>query len=650
MAEGAMLDLDRVEVLKGPQGTLFGENSTGGAINYIAAKPTEALKAGGDLSYGRFNDVDLQGFISGPIADTVTARLAVRHESADGWQRSLTRPGDTLGDRDFTNGRLLVDWTPSDVVHFELNVSGWHDGSETQASQFEAFTPSQPLRVPQNTSVFAALLNAPKAPDDSRAADWDPNTDYHRDDNFYLTALRGDWTVTDGITLTSITAYSHYTADTPVDADGTAFSNLEINKSGLLTSFSQELRFAGSTGPLKWMIGGNYQNEVANETDTDVFNSTNVFIGPDVFPDGRFIDDQNVETKSVFGSLDYNLTDTLTAQLSARYSKQDRDFRGCFADTGDGRSSAALGLLSTELSGSPTIVAPGRCVTLSSVTFKPLPIVRSTLNQHNVPWQASLSWKPDSEMQIYANITKGYKAGSYSVPAAVLDTQLDPVTQESVLSYEAGFKTFFFDRKVQLSSAAFYYDYRNKQSDGYVLNPIFGPLQQLINIPKSRLYGAELEATVRPSQNWRVAGGVTYLNSKVQANPAAPAEARDPLGQSVTYVGEQFPDTPRWLAVIDAEYSFPITGEIGAFAGGTLTYRDDTNAAFGASPLFKLDGYALLDLRAGVESEDGTWRAELYGRNITDKYYSTNVSRNIDTVARVAGMPATYGISLSYRY
>ncbi len=140
------------------------------------------------------------------------------------------------------------------------------------------------------------------------------------------------------MTLTSITAYSHYTADTPLDADGTSFPNLDIHKAGLLTSFSEELRLSGSVESFKWMIGGSYQNEVANETDSDIFRSSNVFIGPFIFPDGRFIDNQNIETKSIFGSLDYQLTDAVTAQISLRYSDQKRDFKGCYADFGDGLS------------------------------------------------------------------------------------------------------------------------------------------------------------------------------------------------------------------------------------------------------------------------------------------------------------------------
>ena len=648
MTRGALLDVERVEVLKGPQGTLFGENSTGGAVNYIAAKPTKDFAAGADISYGRFSDATEQGYVSGPIAEGLTARLSAQLENANAWQQSNSRPGDTLGKKDFANGRLLLDWDPIGGLGIELNLSGWRDRSDTQAAQFQAFTPSAPP-APINAPVYAALENYPASPSTPRAADWDAGTRYRVDNNFYLASLRGDWVFAPDFTLSAISAYSHYKAQTPLDADGTAYTDLNIDKNGLLTSLFQELRLAYSGDSAKWMLGANYQKDRIQETDTDIFYSTNVSVGPYYFPGGRFIDDEDVKTASVFGSLDYKLMDTLTAQVSVRYSDQKRAFDGCFADLGNGAAAAALGLLSTVLSGTPTVAAPGSCLTLSTVTFKPLPIVASNLDQNNVPWRLSLDWKANSDTMLYTSVTKGFKAGSYSVPAAVLATQLNPVTQESVLSYEVGFKSWLFGSRAQISGATFYYDYRNKQLDGIVLNPIFGPLQQLINIPKSRLVGSELEMTLRPWEPLRLSGGVTYLDSRVSENPLPPAQPRDPLGTLVNFIGESYPNTPRWLGVADTEYSFPLW-DLKGFVGSTSTYRSKTYAAFGELPLFRMDGYAVLDARLGVQSTTGKWRAQLYGRNVTNKYYWTGVSRNIDTVVRFAGMPATYGIEASYRY
>jgi iron complex outermembrane receptor protein len=175
----------------------------------------------------------------------------------------------------------------------------------------------------------------------------------------------------------------------------------------------------------------------------------------------------------------------------------------------------------------------------------------------------------------------------------------------------------------------------------------FRNLPKLVNIPKSRVVGAELSATLRPFNGLTVTGGVTYVNSKVRKDPPSPY---DPFGNLVSFVGESFPNTPKWQAVGDAEYRFPLHSGLTAFLGGSVTYRTSAQAAFGNLPDFVIPAYALVDLRAGIESSEGKWRAQIWGRNVTNKFYLTNIDQQIDSLVRYAGMPATYGITLSFRY
>ncbi|HEX7823069.1 MAG TPA: TonB-dependent receptor [Sphingobium sp.] len=661
MARGATLDLERVEVLKGPQGTLFGQNSTGGAVNYIAAKPTDHFDAGIDVEYGRFNTVNAEAFVSGPLSETLKARFAVRSERGDDWQRGYVSY-ETLGKKKFLNGRAIIDWTPSSALHVVLMATGWEDKSDVQQPQFVSFrTPdfaptARPIPFPSDTF--------PAAPNDNRAAAWDPDYNYSQNSSFYQFALHADLSLSDTTTLSAITAYSHYRTRVPIDVDATIYTIDRVVTSGRISSFSQELRLNGELGHFRWMVGGNYGSDrvVESELVDPVISSSN-FIGPFTFTSVDNRTDQKIRTASGFGSLDFDISDRLTLQGSVRYTDQDRRFSGCNYDTGGGDLSNALAFLSSIVTGSPQTIAPGACIVLSPDTFRPVPegIVNKRLKEDNVAWRASLNFKPQQGLLFYANVTKGYKAGGFPNVYAITSDSLNAIKQESVLAYELGSKADLFDHKVQLTGAAFYYDYRNKQLLGSYNNSVFGVNPQLVSLPKSRVIGAELNINARPISGLTLNVGGTYLNTKVQRDSPLPV---GPFGNQGSYIGNRFPFTPKWQALADIQYEFPATGTLNAFVGGNFTVRSNASTALfvgdGIAPrdgvsFSKLDsalvvkGYALVDLRAGVETIDGKMRFELWGRNVFNQFYTTNAQRSGDTVYRFAGNPATYGIRLRYR-
>lgn len=637
--EGVTLDLERLEALKGPQGTLFGENSTGGAINYIAAKPTQTPHAGASLTYGRFNEVDAEGFVSGPISDTLTARVSGRYERRDDWQYSYTR-NDTLGQRDFFTGRALLDWKPTEHLRFELGVNGWRNKSDTQAAQYLGYAPTT---VPGRAEQAAALPGYPLAPLNIRAADWDAGADLTRNDSFYQVSLRGDADVSDRVTLTSVTAYMRLQADTPTDQDGTAFQDLYYRRLVSLKTFYQELRGSGDFGPLRLTLGGNVQIDRTSEDQETQSLGSNQRVGPFLFTGFSLNNRQRFDTYAGFAAADYKLTSTLTAQGSVRYTRQDHDYSGCLADRNGGLATA-FGFLSTMLSGSPTTIPVGSCVTLGP-NGKPSGEINEKLDQDNTSWRVGLNWKPNSDTLLYANVTKGYKSGSFPLVPAIRATQLVPVVQESVVAYESGFKLSLMERRLSLTGAGFYYDYDNKQILGFINTGVpFGNLPGLVNIPRSSVRGGEVELVATPVRALRLSAGVTYVDSRVDSHFLTP----DPFGGIPDIKGEAFPSTPKWQALADAEYGFQLSDELRAFVGGGLRYRSSTYAAVGLSPSFRIDSYALLDLRAGVEK--GPVRLEVFGRNVTDKRYVTQATHIIDTVTQFTGMPATYGVTVSYRY
>jgi iron complex outermembrane receptor protein len=636
---GASLDLERVEVLKGPQGTLFGQNSTGGAINYIAAKPTASLSAGTELTYGRFNELDAQGYLSGPITDDIKARVSVRTEQRGNWQESETRD-DGLGHRNFTVGRLLLDAAPTDRLKFELNVNGWVNKSDSQAAQFVRFAPATPAAAGGNTILFPALAVYQAAPKDARIADWDPDTRYRSNDSFFQSSLRGDYKLLEHLTLTSITAYSNFDQHAPIDADGTAVEDFNLILNTHVRSLSQELRMTGtsSAGRIRWMLGGNYADDRTSDDQNGSTKSSEV--GVFGLTSSNFINSnhQHVETAAAFGSLDFDLTRKLTLQGSLRYTNSRNHFNGCVRGN-DNTFAPAFGRAFG------VSILPNGCVTIDDVkgTFQP-GIVRETLDENNLSWRVSLNYKLAADSLLYANLTKGYKAGTFPTVAGVFASQDIPVRQESVLAYEVGFKASLFRHKAQLSGAAFFYDYKNKQQIGYILSPLFGPNPGEISIPKSRVYGLELNTLVHPFHGLTLNAGGTYVNSRVQDRYSS----YDPFAVPIDLMGESFPDTPKWQYSLDVDYEKPMSETTNFRIGANYSHRSRTVAAFGGSGEFAIPAYGLLDLRAGLDIK--RFRVQIWGHNVTNKFYLTTVTHVADTVNRVVGMPSTYGVTLGYKF
>jgi iron complex outermembrane receptor protein len=483
MTRGGTLDVDQVEVLKGPQGTLFGENSTGGAINFTAAKPTDSFAAGAGLSYGSFNAVNAQGFVSGPLANDLTARLAVSADEGGSWQQSTTRDA-SLGASDVITGRLLLDYRPLDALKIEINLNGWHDGSDTQAAQFVGLFPAVPGPLP------AATANEPIVTS-SRAADWTPGLAFHRDNTFYQGSIRADWSLDTELTLTSITAYDRFDRRGLQDASGTPTLDLNLGVGGGISTYDQELRLAGDSDRLHWIVGGNYEDDMIHDHQVVYLSDSPAsYVGP--FQYKSVVDDSmnDVRTSAMFGNMEYTLAGGLAAIAGARYTRSDTHYRGCSLDSGAGDLSTLFGFIQSALLEVPATAQPGQCVTLlpdgSTGEFI------DDLNQHNVSWKLGLNYKLAAGSLVYANVSRGYKAGGFPTLGASSTAQLQPVTQEEITAYEVGFKAPLLERSLQLSGALFYYNYNNKQFSGRIEDPIFGQLQELVNIPRSDVEGAEL--------------------------------------------------------------------------------------------------------------------------------------------------------------
>jgi iron complex outermembrane receptor protein len=640
-ARAASFDLERVEVLKGPQGTLFGQSATGGAINYIAARPTSELSGGVTASYGRFDMTDVHAFVSGPLGPTLNARLAVHSQRSGDWQKSYTRDGgdDTMGRQDFTQARLLLDWKPSDNLTIRLNANGFIDRSDNQAPQLVGAFKSRP-----STPL---LLTYPAAPARPRAADWRPGQDFDRSDEFYQGVLRADLKVSDALTLTSLTSYSHEDVDNYI-SDGTTLLNLEVRDFGYIDSFSQELRASGDVGALHYLVGGNYQRDKTDETQETLaaYATSTAIAGDDVAVLAR----QKFSTVALFGDVTYSFLERLRLTVGSRYTRQDLDYGGCLAVFNQNSAHVYTRTINTirQTAGLAPIapLAVGACASLDPSRSP----ARATgnLTEDNVSWRAILDFKPTPRTLLYVNVSKGFKGGSIPAPGASSTEQFRPVTQESVIAYEAGIKTSLFDRKLEFTGAAFYYDYSDKQLLGRnVFNPdIFGAQSSLVNIPKSRVVGAETQFVLRPVKGLTLTAAGTYLDTKVRSNFLNYSL----LGTPTNFKDSSFPYTPKWQLVFDGEKRTPVTTELDGIVGFNASYRTRTTAGFGGDPRLDIAPYWLVDVRLGIEDRTGRWTAGLYGRNVLNEYYWTNVSAGGDLLRRYAGMPATYGVQLGARF
>jgi len=658
MTSGAAFDLERVEVLKGPQGTLFGQNATGGAVNFIAAKPTDEFSAGIVSSFDQHGKVDAVGHLSGPLTDTVQARLALGVAQGGAWQESVTRPDDKLGDSDLSRGRLLIDWQASEDLEFSFNATLARDKSDAKAGQFSEFHPAHSSGTHPNPVNQAALSTAIVVPDSPELADWTPGTNTN-DNSFDFYSLRADYEISDGITLSSLTAYQEVEIVKKIDQDGVAFDNLTINPYGSAETFSQELRLSGGTGKTIWVFGVNYENsDVINSLFYDSDLSANYAFGPALAYDR--INSENassIETAALFANVEYALTDQLSVQLGGRYTDYSIDSVSCTSGDdsapGDPGLPAFVNFLASILGpGSPGFVG-GDCIMLEASAGPnavPTGPIDQTLSEDNVSWRTGLTYTLLNDSIVYATVSRAYKAGAIIPAGGLTRASYTPTTQESITAYEAGFKAPLFNGSTQLNGSAFFYDYEDKQVPYLVYDPAFNVLPALGNVPKSEVKGVELQLVTRPSDGWDLSVAATYLDTEVTDDFLVPT------GLTPTDVsnlkGVELPNTPDLSVVADSQYRWNLNTSLEMYLGGRLTFIEKTLSRFpqrsGGAPA--LPSYTLLDLRAGIESADGDWGLQIWGRNVTDEYYLTADNNSVDTSYHFAGQGSNFGVTLTYDF
>jgi len=607
--QGQLFDIDRIEVLRGPQGTLYGRNTTGGEINFISNRPTADPHAGVSLEYGSHNEVNAEAFVSGGISEGLLGRFAVATEQGGAWQRNRVT-GQSLGDKDKIAVRGQLQWDPAGALDFRLGAHWGQDKSDEQGLYLlQPFTPgSGPPAIPADTSRYATgwALSPAFAKLIGLNANSKPGLD-NSNDGVDLTA-NIDF---GGAKLTSITAYNKLIRREYADWDATQFNDSDEYLNSDLDVFSQELRLAASSGAFGWVAGVFYSHEDLHE---DFYSDlTDRLGGIAVTTYG-----QVANSLGVFAQGNYQITDTLKATLGVREDHENREL---------------IDLNTAFLPGAPSLTGGALGGSITS----------------NLPsGKAELDYNPLSGTLLYASISRGVKSGGFTAHNTVTAPAADPFEPEKLTAYEIGAKSDV-TRTLRVNTSVYYYRYKDQQILGKVFdNASQSFIGRFVNA-NSRISGGEVDLEWRPlaaisiSQYAGFAEG--YYTSKlldVPLNPALPP---------VDYNGrpESF---PKWSYGGDISYSW----ELGAFsltAESNYSFHDTYSQFFllGSND-FTIPKYWLANANLSLAPASGApWTVTLWGRNIFDKSY--DLTRNFflpSGEVAAAGEPTTIGIRVTYKY
>ncbi|HET9313143.1 MAG TPA: TonB-dependent receptor [Nitrospira sp.] len=653
MSRGALFDLERAEVLKGPQGDLYGRNTTAGQINFISKRPTEEFEAGLSMEYARFGVLDAEGYVSGGITDSAQARLAYKvTQSNSGWQQSLTRD-DTLGAKDVVAIRGSVNLDINESASLLLSANYTLDQSENLA-----FTAYDGLDVGFEVSEPRPGLGTPPfSLGDNRAADWAPGEYRPRRDN----ELKGimahlDWTL-GSFDLTSITGYNDFNRDEWNDRDGSSMLDANNRNISDIEVFSQEMRLSSEANSnLTWIVGGYYSWDQMAE-DYNFFMNESYFarvIGVEEL-DTRY--DQTTESIAGFAHVEWQFAEDLRLVLGARYTKEDRKWSGCTYDS-DGTLANTLNTIVTPFliipAGlpDPGLVAPGGCGVYNDIPGTPnygtYAVFSDKITNDPWMWKAGLNYEPTDDVLLFATLSTGFKSGGFNGANANTHQQLQPYEPEELLSVEAGIKSSLLDNQMRLNASVFWYDYEDKQEQDLAVTFV-GNISGLTNVPKSKIYGSEVEIRWLPLDGLTIDFGGTYLSAKVKEWNAVSADSNYPDVVTFDVAGLKLDNAPEWQFNSTAIYEWSVTDDLQMFVGGDATYKSSTSGA--GRPERVKEGYSLFNARTGIESIEHGWRVSVWGRNIFDEYYYTSAFLGANgPYVRFVGMPATYGVTLDVMF
>lgn len=609
-----LFDLERVEVLRGPQGTIYGRNTTGGLVHYVSRKPTETLEGYASLGYASYDEMMLEAALSGPLADGIRGRLALKRVKDDGWQTNTVN-GEDLNETDTFGYRAQLEFDLGTRSLLRLNV---HGSQADQASVgFSHMGYLDPNDLTQTCSVDR--IQDGKCSSNTFGFTGEEAVNGNYDPEHVASSASGGLTteidtfgasidftsdLTDQITFTSLTAYQELDKLLQDDGDGTEVIFFDEQYSAEGEQFTQEFRLNGASARSNWVTGIYLYDD-----ERDLLTQAPSTADAAVFGDFFHEEDVLLETQSwaVFGQYEWDFTPQWTGVIGARYTDENRDFEQ-----------------------------------ESRVSFYDPPIQADrSLSENAWTGRLGLEWRPRAGTLAYANVSTGFKSGGFSGSYNASQAATRPVNSEDVINYEIGLKTGWMDDRIRLNASAFHYKVEDFQAQVF-LTVATGSV--ITNAGDVEGTGAEFELNARITDNFEVIAGLGLLDTEFDSD-----QIFNVAGDIYTLDGNELPSAPELTTNLVARYYVGL-GNAGELAlQADYTWMDDHYLQIENDPYSLEEAYGLGNAKVAWSSLDGSYVLEAFVRNIADEeYYTYQNTLGSDWGYGVWGKPRTYGAKFTW--
>lgn len=650
-----LVDLQQIEVLRGPQGTLFGKNTTSGAINITSRKPSFDPEFSGEATVGDYGYYQLRGSASGGLIDNL---LAVRLSGSVTERRGFLY-NDTQNERaqDYSNwsvrGQLL--FTPS--ADLEVRIIG-DFSRQKQNHVLNVFadyfgTYENGAVIPNNFAARAARFPGYTFPTiDPFARRGEADGHYQSNMDGYGVSGQVDWDV-GAAKLTSITAYRWWDWNPANDGDSTSLPVItKAQQANRQRQFSQELRLASDTdGPIDYVVGAYYFWQVINGKGATAYGPAAGLWNLPAVPvavsnaalngfEANSTSDPRTKSYALFGQLDWKFADRLTLTAGLRYTREKKS--GTFEQ---------FHVAGIDLSTLPIAIA--NAARTIREQFNPTNANLSTsFSDNSLSGLATLSWQFADNGLAYATYSRGNKSGGLNLTALPVGIKPE-VAPEKVDSYEVGLKTQWLDRKVTFNLAGFWTEISDYQTA--ITEQVADTVnyrQYIANIPGVRSRGFEGDLSVAPSEWMSFYASAAYADTTYSDYPNAPqAPERLNIGGLQDLTGAQLPGVPKFTYTLGGDASAPLGAlggrDLSLYGHADFSHRSSFNTSSSNSRYADVPGYGIANARIGIRTEDGLFDLSVWARNLFDKnYFQTLSAANTGIVTALIGEPRTIGATL----